>query len=152
MMTLISCASLSCSSVMVAEKDASEAIRSVVATLMIWFSLQENYDLGEDLFSSKTMTPSIQQKLNRKGSKTTRRMFWSGQVKAQNSVHLRNCGWTWKELFTPDPQATWQRLSCLGRMEEKLQCPDVPAWLRHNHTDSVSHSAVIAAKGASTKY
>ena len=32
-MTLMLCASLSCSSVMAAEKDASKAIRSVVATL-----------------------------------------------------------------------------------------------------------------------
>ena len=33
MMTLMLCASLSCSSVMAAEKDASEAIWSIVATL-----------------------------------------------------------------------------------------------------------------------
>ncbi len=105
---------------------------------IIWLSLQENYDLGEDLFSSKTMAQGIQQKLHGNGSKTTRWMFWSGQIKAQISIQSRICGWTWKELFTPDPRATWQSLSCFARKNgEKLQCPDVPASLRHIHTDSV---------------
>ena len=105
---------------------------------IIWLSRQENYNLGEDLFSSKTATPSMQQKLHRNCSKTTRWMFWSGQVKAQISIQSRICGWTWKELFTPDPQATWQSWICFARKNgEKLQCPDVPAWLRHIHTDSV---------------
>ena len=68
-------------------------------------NLQEDYDLGEDLFSSKTATPNIQQELHRNGSKT-KWMFWRGQVKAQNSSQSRLCGWTWKELFMPDPRPT----------------------------------------------
>ena len=39
---------------------------------LVCSTLIENYDLGEDLFSSKTMTRSIQQKLCCNGVKTTK--------------------------------------------------------------------------------
>ena len=43
-----------------------------------------------------------------------------------------------KRLFVPDPCATWQNLSSLAKNNGvKLQCPDVQAWLKPNHTDTV---------------
>ena len=74
----------------------------------IGFSVQETGDLGEDLFSSKTMTQSIQIKVLKDGLKSTRWMSWSGRVRAQTSVQHNDWQWTWKVLFTPDPCATWQ--------------------------------------------
>ena len=66
-----------------------------------WFSLQENYDLGEDLFSSKTMTWSIQQELLEKGC--------------------------WCLI----PTATWQSLSSFVKKNGAiLQCPDTVLWLQ----------------------
>lgn len=50
--------------------------------------LQENCDLG-DLFD-KTTSPNIQSKLHKNGLKTTMLMFWSGQVRVQTSVQLKN--------------------------------------------------------------
>lgn len=45
-----------------------------------WFTVQENYDLGEHLFSSKTATRSIQQKRHRNGLNINLWMFCSGLV------------------------------------------------------------------------
>lgn len=93
--------------------------------------------------------PQIQQKLHRNVLKTTRWMFWSGQVKAQISIQLRICCWTWKGrlLFIPkQPDRAWAVLQ--GRMEKNC----IVQVFRL--IDSYPHrlSAVIAAKGALTKY
>ena len=45
-----------------------------------WFSVHENYDLGENVFSSKTATRSIQQELHRHCLTINLCMFYSGQV------------------------------------------------------------------------
>lgn len=98
------------------------------------FHLLENYSLG-DLFSSKTMIPSTQLKPHSNGLKTTRWMFWSGQVKAQTSIRQRICSRTWNGLFTPDPHAPWQSLNSSERKNRvKLQCLDEPTWLRPIYT------------------
>lgn len=46
----------------------------------------KNYDLGENLFSSKTMTRIKRQKWHKSVLKTTRLMFWSGWIKAPTQI------------------------------------------------------------------
>lgn len=47
--------------------------------------------LGEDLFSSRTMSPSTKPKLHRNGSHTTTLMSWSGPVRVEKGVRVSWC-------------------------------------------------------------
>lgn len=73
-----------------------------------WCSLKENCG---DLYCSRNVTPSIQPKLHTNGLKTMLLLFWRGQVKAQTTIQLGICGWTWNGLFPYNSHAIWQSLS-----------------------------------------
>ena len=76
-----------------------------------WFSLQESYDLLENVFSSKTMTQSRQRKLCGNGLETTRGLFWKWLSQSPD--------------FAWSP-STWQRWSSSTKRNwVKLQHPDV---------------------------
>lgn len=101
---------------------------------IIWLRLQQNYNLGVR-FIFKTnqgwqalnirYTGMVQRQHSRARSSPC-------QIKVQVQTQWRICSWTCTELFTPDPGATWQNMGWAwavfqGRMEKKLEYPDVPA-------------------------
>ena len=94
-----------------------------------WFSLQESYSLGRDLFSSKIMTRSKQRNLHGNVLKTTKGEC-DGERAAESKPGLWSSreivDWLVKGLFTPDPRSTWQNRSRFAKeIGVKLQSPDV---------------------------
>lgn len=104
----------------------------------IWFSLQFNYNLGEDLFSSNTMTKRIQRKICRHGLRQLGQCSGVAESKPRPQSNREFVAGLEKRLFTPNPCASWQSLRSFAKKKQvKFQYADVQGRLRPFHADSV---------------
>ena len=100
-----------------------------------WFSLRENYDVGKDLSSSKTMTQKHTAKTTQNCLKR-RWKFWSGRVKTQTSNNREFVAGLEKgfsSLILVQPARTWAVLQRRMEWNGRVQVCS-PDWDLSTHT------------------
>ena len=111
-----------------------------------WFRMVRTLDWAEGLPSNRAMIVSTQQRPCRSGFGTTLWMSLSGPARALTWTQSSVSGETWKGQSTDGPHATWQSLrGSAAKNGRKSPNSGVVSYPRRLE-------AIIAAKGASTKY